>query len=499
MPVTKLLIANRGDIACRIIRTCRELDVPTVAVYSDADRGAMHVRLAIESYPIGPTPVRESYLRTEKIIEVAKKSGADAIHPGYGFLSEDCEAAQKILDAGLTWLGPSPEVLEKMACKLTSRQVAASVGVPVLPAIIETLDDETLLEKAKEIGFPLMVKPVMGKDGKGMRLVKSAADLRRALPRVKGEAIYSFWDERVYLEKYLGHAHYIEVQIAGDVHGNVVHLWEREGSVQRRFQQNSEEAPSPSLSQELRERLGRDAVAIAKAVKYVGLGTVEFLVDGEGNHFFLEMTCRIQGGHAVTEWITGQDLVKWQVAIARGEALPLKQAEVPCWGHALQCRINAEDPDREFAPSSGLITYLRTPSGHNLRVDSGVYFGWEMSPFYAPILSKISTWGPDRPAALKRMWAALGEYRIGGVRNNVAFFKALMEHKAFHRGDLHTGMLDHAWWKHKGVGPNIKFAVAAALFDEFEIEQRRAQQPVNREGNEGPSRTWKIAGKFNRL
>jgi acetyl-CoA carboxylase, biotin carboxylase subunit len=499
MPVTKLLIANRGDIACRIIRTCREIDVPTVAVYSDSDRGAMHVRLAVESFPIGPTPSRESYLRVDKLLEVCQKTGADAIHPGYGFLSEDPAAARKIIEAGITWLGPSPEVIERMACKIQAREVATSLGIPVLPAITETLDDASLLEKAREIGFPIMVKPVMGRDGKGMRLVKSATELRKALPHVKGNAIYSFWDERVYLEKFLGHAHYLEVQIAGDRHGNFVYLWEREGSVQRRFQQVADEAPSPSVTPELRKRLGEAAVAIARAIKYVGIGTVEFLMDGEGNFYFLEMTCRIQGGHAVTEWITGVDLVRWQVAIARGEKLPMKQEDVPMWGHAIQCRINAEDPDRDFAPSSGPITYLRTPAGHNLRVDSGIYFGWELSPFYAPILTKISAWGPKRHDALMRLWAALGEYRVGGIRNNIAFFKSLTENKNFIKGDFHTGLLDHPFWKHKEVGPNLKFAVAAALFDEYEIEQRRAQQPVNREGFEGPSRHWKLAGKFTRL
>lgn len=499
MPVTKLLIANRGDIACRIIRTCRELDVPTVAVYSDADRKSMHVRLAVESYPIGPTPARESYLRVDKIIDVARRAGADAVHPGWGFFSEDAEAARKIMEAGLTWIGPSPEILAKMACKLDAREVARSVGVPVLDAITETMDDDSLLERAKELGFPLMLKPVMGRDGKGMRLVKNATDLRRALPRVKGDAIFSFWDERVYLEKVVPHARYLEVQIAGDRHGNVVCLWEREGSVQRRFQQVAEEAPSPAVDAELRERLVQDAVAIARKVKYVGIGTVEFLLDTEGRHYFLEMTCRIQGGHAVTEWITGQDLVRWQVAIARGEKLPMTQDQVPLWGHAVQARINAEDPDRDFTPSSGKITYLRRPGGHNLRDDNGVYFGWELSPFYAPVLSKLSAWGPCRKHAVERLHAALGEYRVGGVRSNVAFHKGLTEYKAYLKGDLHNGLLDHPWWKQKGIGPNLKPAVIAALFDEFELEQARAQEPVKREGTAGPSRQWKLADKFNRL
>ena len=497
MPVTRLLVANRGDIACRIIRTCREMDIPTVAVYSDSDRSAMHVRLAVLSYPIGPTPSRESYLRVDKLIDVCRKTGADAIHPGYGFLSEDPEAVRRILDQGITWLGPGPEVLEKTNDKIAARTVATKVGCPVLPGLHATLDDEDLLAEAKKLGFPLMLKPVAGRDGKGMRLVKSPGELRRALPRVKGDALFSFWDERVYLEKALVHPRHIDLQIAGDSHGNYVYLWEREGSVQRRFQQVADEAPSTALTPALRKAMGEAAVAIARELGYVGLGTVEFLLDADGKFYFLEMTCRIQGGHAVTEWITGQDLVRWQILIARGEKLPLAQKAIPFWGHAVQCRINAEDPDRDFAPSSGRILYLRTPAGHRLRDDNGVYLGWELSPFYAPLLSKLSTWGPTRAEAIERMHAALSEYRIGGVRNSVAFHKALMEHKPFLRGELHTAMLDHAWWKQKKIGPNLKFAVAAALFDELEMEERRAQQP--RDQRDPGTERWQTLGRFNRL
>lgn len=495
MPVTKLLVANRGEIACRIIRTCREMDIPTVAVYSDSDRGGMHVRLAVWSYPIGPTPSRESYLRVDKLLEVAKKSGADAVHPGYGFISEDPDAAQKVLDAGLTWIGPSPEVLRIMGDKVKAREVARKVGVAVLPGIEEPLDDEALVARATELGFPVMVKPVLGRDGKGLRLVKSEAELRRALPRAKGDAIFAFWDERIYIEKALPKARHIEVQVFGDAHGNQVFLWERDGSVQRRFQQVAEEAPSPFVTPELRQRLGEAAIAIIREVGYVGAGTVEFLVDEDQAFYFLEMTCRIQGSHALTEWITGEDLVRWQIRVARGEAVPLKQEEIPLRGHAIQCRINAEDPDRDWAPSSGRLNYLRLPAGRNLRNDSGVYPGWELSPFYAPILSKLSSWGPNRDLALARMHAALSEYRIGGVRNNIAFQKALTEHRPFMKGDYHTGILDHAWWKQRGIGPNLKFAVAAALYDELELEESRAQQPAGGAGSEA----WKHHGRINRL
>jgi acetyl-CoA carboxylase biotin carboxylase subunit len=498
MPVTKLLIANRGEIACRIIRTCRELDIPTIAVYSDSDRASMHVRLAVKSYPIGPTPSRESYLRVDKLIEVCRKTGGDAIHPGYGFISEDPEAVRRIQEAGLTFIGPAPEVLERMNDKVAARDLAAAAGVPVLPGIHQTQGDDELLEQAVKLGFPLMLKPVLGRDGKGMRLVKSPGELRRALPRVKGDALFSFWDERVYLEKALVHPRHLDVQVAADSHGNCVYLWEREASVQRRFQQVLDEAPSPSVGPELRKALGEAAVAVAKAAGFVGVGTVEFLLDAENNFYFLEMTCRIQGGHAVTEWITGQDLVRWQIAIARGEKLPLAQEQIPLWGHALQCRINAEDPDRDFAPSSGQIQYLRTPAGHRVRDDNGVYPGWTLSPFYAPLLSKLSTWGPDRAEAIQRMHAALSEYRAGGVRTNVAFHKALIAHKPFLRGELHTGMLDHPFWKQKQVGSNVMFAVAAALFDELEMEERRAQQPTKAEDQAGGD-AWKALGRFSRF
>lgn len=495
MPVTKLLIANRGEIACRIIRTCREMDIPTVAVYSDADRGGMHVRLAVWSFPIGPTPSRESYMRVDKILEVAQRTGADAIHPGYGFFSEDPEAAQKVMDAGLTWIGPSPEVLRLMGDKVKAREFAQKLGIPVLPGIHEAMDDESLVQKARELDYPLMVKPVMGRDGKGLRMVRTEAELRRALPRVKGDSVFSFWDDRIYLEKMLPKARHIEVQVFGDTHGNYAYLWERDGSVQRRFQQVAEEAPSPFVTPELRVQLGEAAVSLARALNYVGAGTVEFLLDEDHNFYFLEMTCRIQGSHALTEWITGEDLVRWQIRVARGEALPLRQEEIPLRGHAIQCRMNAEDPDRDWAPSSGHINYLRLPAGRNLRNDSGVYPGWELNPFYAPILSKLSSWGPNRDLALARMHAALSEYRIGGVRNNTAFHKALTEHRPFLKGEYHAGILEHPWWKQRGIGPNLKFAAAAALFDEFELEEQRAQQPAGGAG----SQAWKQHGRINRL
>ncbi|MCL1893201.1 MAG: ATP-grasp domain-containing protein [Holophagaceae bacterium] len=497
MAVTKILVANRAEIATRIIRTCREMKIPTVAVFSDADRGAMHVRLAQESIPIGKTPTSSGYADVEKIIAAAKTVGADTIHPGCSFMSCDPYAARKIIDAGIVWIGPSPEILEIMGNKIEARKIAESVGVPVLPAVVGQMPDETLFDEAQKLGFPLMIKAVKGEHGKGIRLIKSIIELQRSLPWVKGDAIVHFEDDQIYLEKALQKPHHIEVQIMADQFGNVVHFWERDCSIQRRFQEVLEEAPSPFVSPELRKSMCEAAVTIAKKVGYVGTGTVEFLVDENHNYYFLEMTCRIQGSHQVTEWITGQDIIRWQIDIARGEKLPMKQADIPLWGHAIQARINAEDPVRDFAPSSGRISYLRTPAGRNIRNDSGVYNGWTLSPSYAPTLSKLSSWGLSRGEAIRRMATALSEYRVGGVRNNIAFQKALNEHSAFQRGETNTAMLDNNWWGTPELG-DLKFVVAAALFDELEMEEMRAQQPVGRNGNAEPS-NWKTHGKFNRI
>lgn len=498
MAVTKILVANRAEIAARIIRTCREMSIPTVAIFSDVDRGAMHVRLAVESIPIGKTPAMSGYADVEKIIAAAKRAGADAIHPGCSFLSCDPNAARNIIDAGIVWIGPSPEILETMGNKVEARKIAESAGVPVLPAVIGQMDDEILYEQAKKIGFPLMIKAIKGEHGKGIRLARSLVELQRSLPWVKGDAIVHFEDDQTYLEKFLPRPHHLEVQIMADQYGNVVHFWERDCSIQRRFQEVLEEAPSPFATHELRNSLGEAAVAIARKAGYVGAGTVEFLVDENRNFYFLEMTCRIQGSHQVTEWITGQDIIRWQIEIAMGRKLPLKQADVPLWGHSIQARINAEDPVRDFAPSSGRISYLRTPAGRNIRNDSGVYNGWTLAPSYAPTLSKLSSWGFSREEAIRRMATALSEYRVGGVRNNIAFHKALNEHPAFRRGDTNTSMLDNNWWGVPELGDDLKFVVAAALFDELEMEEMRAQQPPNRDG-EARSSQWKLHGKFNRV
>ncbi|HJW08474.1 MAG TPA: acetyl-CoA carboxylase biotin carboxylase subunit [Holophagaceae bacterium] len=496
MPVTKVLIANRGEIACRVIRTCREMGIPTVAVYSEADRGALHVRMADEAYFIGPAAARESYLVVDKILEVCKRSGADAVHPGYGFLSENAEAAKRFKAEGITFIGPNPEAIVSMGSKTAAREVAIAAGCPVVPGIQKTMSDEDLLAESQKMGFPVMLKAAMGGGGKGMRLVTKPEDFTSSLARARGEALSSFGDDSVYVEKAIIQPRHIEIQIFSDHHGNHVYLWERECSVQRRHQKVIEEAPSPHVTPEMRKAMGEAALKVARAVNYVGAGTVEFLADADRNFYFLEMNTRLQVEHPVTEWITGLDLVKWQILVARGEKLPMTQEEIPLNGWAMECRIYAEDPDKNFMPSPGKITFLRTPSGRNVRDDSGVYEGAEVPMFYDPMISKLSTWGPTRLEAIDRMRAALGEYRIGGIRHNVAFHEVLMEHEPFRSGALHTSMLDKPFWKKKEQGPSLKFAVAAALLNELEAEERRAAQPV---GSDGKPDAWKHWGKFNRF
>ena len=497
MGVTKVLIANRGEIACRVIRTCREMGIKTVAVFSEADRAALHVRMADEAYCIGPAPARESYLVVEKILDVCRRSGADAVHPGYGFLSENAEAARAFEAAGVTFIGPRPESIVSMGSKTAAREVAIAAGCPVVPGVQETMSDEDLLVASTKIGFPVMLKAAMGGGGKGMRLVTKPEDFASSLARARGEALSSFGDDSVYVEKAIVQPRHIEIQIFSDAHGNHVYLNERECSVQRRHQKVIEEAPSPHVTPEMRKAMGEAALKVARAVNYRGAGTIEFLADADRNFYFLEMNTRLQVEHPVTEWITGLDLVKWQILVARGEKLPLTQEQIPLHGWAIECRVYAEDPDKNFMPSPGRITYLKAPSGRNVRDDSGVYEGAEVPMFYDPMISKLSTWGPTRLEAIDRMRAALGEYRIGGIRHNIAFHEVLMEHEPFRTGDLHTGMLDKPFWKKKGPGPDLRFAVAAALLHELETEERRAAQPAG--SGEGKPEAWKHWGRFNRL
>jgi acetyl-CoA carboxylase biotin carboxylase subunit len=439
----KILIANRGEIACRVIRACREMNIATVAVFSDVDRDALHVRLADEAYPIGPAPSAESYLRADKILEAAKKSGAEAIHPGYGFLSENAGFVRSVVEAGLVFIGPPPEAMEAMGGKMSARRIAIDAGVPVVPGTTEPLTSfEDAERTAAEFGYPVMLKASAGGGGKGMRLVNEPGEMRSALETAQAEALAGFGDDAVYIEKAVVRPRHIEIQVFSDSQGNHVHLGERECSIQRRHQKVIEEAPSPINSAELREKMGACAVMVAKAVGYVGAGTVEFLVsDVDRSFYFLEMNTRLQVEHPVTELVTGIDLVREQIRVADGESLSFTQADISMNGHAIECRVYAEDPEHNFMPSPGIITRLRVPQGPGVRDDGGVYEGAEVSIYYDPMISKFAVWGRDREQAIDRMRRALAEYSIGGIKTTLPFFREVMQDAEFVEGKIDTGFI----------------------------------------------------------
>ena len=441
---TKILIANRGEIACRVIRACREMKIATVAIYSDADAQALHVRMADEAYNIGLAPSADSYLRRDKIIAVAKESGAEAIHPGYGFLSENAEFVREVRAAGLTFIGPPPEAMELMGGKMSARKVAIEAGVPVVPGTTEALRSyEDAKETAARFGFPVMLKASAGGGGKGMRLVIDESELKSALENAQSEALASFGDDAVYIEKAIVRPRHIEIQVFSDNHGNHVHLGERECSIQRRHQKVIEEAPSPINSAELRAEMGACAVKVAKAVNYVGAGTVEFLVsDLDKSFYFLEMNTRLQVEHPVTELVTGIDLVREQIRVASGDSLSFTQDDVQVTGHAIECRVYAEDPENNFLPSPGKITRLRLPHGPGVRDDGGVYEGSEVSIYYDPMISKFATYGRDRAEAVDRMRRALMEYQVAGIKTTLQFFREVMLDEEFIAGNLDTGFIE---------------------------------------------------------
>ncbi len=426
----------------RVIRSCRELDIPAVAVYSEADRAAPHVLMADEAVCIGPPSSVESYLNVANILEAARSIGADAIHPGYGFLSENAGFARSVLDAGLTWIGPDPETLEQMGDKVAARRLALEVGVPIVPGGMEPATDLAAVEKtAAEVGYPVLIKAAGGGGGKGMRVVTSADELPTAFERARSEAASAFADDRVYVEKVLDQPHHVEIQVFADGHGRIVSLGERECSIQRRYQKIIEETPSPFITPEVREQLSALAVKIAAACRYKGAGTVEFLVDRDQNYYFLEMNTRLQVEHPITELVTGLDLVAEQLRVASGEPLSFEQDDIQPRGHALECRIYAEDGFDSFAPSTGTVLELTAPSGMGVRLDHGIREGLEITPYYDPILGKLCTWGRTRPEAVRRMIRALEELRIVGVRTTVPFCLAVMNHPAFIRGDYCTGFI----------------------------------------------------------
>jgi acetyl-CoA carboxylase, biotin carboxylase subunit len=439
----KILIANRGEIALRVVRACAEAGIESVAVFSEADRTSLHVRAADEAYPLGPPPSAESYLQGDRIIETALASGADAIHPGYGFLAENAAFAEKVLAAGLTWIGPPPNAMRLLGDKLTARKTVQAAGVPVVPGMDVALDDPALAaEAAATVGYPVLIKASAGGGGKGMRIVKSPEELASALRSAQSEATSSFGKGTIYLERYLEGVRHVEIQIMADEHGNVVHLGERECSIQRRYQKLIEEAPSVAVDADLRERMGAVAVAAARAAGYTSAGTVEFLLDKYRNFYFLEVNTRLQVEHPVTEMVTGLDLVLEQFRIASGRPMKFKQDEVRLSGHAIECRIAAEDPFNKFAPSLGNITAMAEPGGPGVRVDSSIYRGGRVSIYYDPMLAKLIVWAPTRAHAILRMRRALKEYRVVGIQTNIPFHLGVMQSIDFQRGRIDTGFVE---------------------------------------------------------
>lgn len=490
----KILVANRGEIAVRVVRACREMGIRTVAVYSEADFGALHVRMADEAYGIGPSPSRESYLAIEKIIDVAKRAQADAVHPGYGFLAENAAFAQACRDAGITFIGPSPESIALMGSKVEARRAAAGYGVEMVPGTLDPItSDEEARAIASSIGYPIMLKASGGGGGKGLRFVTSEAEMESALRNTRSEALAAFGDDAIYIEKFVDKPRHVEIQILADTHGNAVYAGERECTIQRRHQKVIEECPSPIIDAGLRARMGEAALKVVRAARYHNAGTVEFLVDSDRRFYFLEMNTRLQVEHPITEMVTGLDLVKHQIHIAEGRELALRQDDIVMRGAAVECRIYAEDPSNNFFPCPGRITALRTPSGPGIRDDGGVYEGWTVPLDYDPLISKLVAWGATRDDAIRRMRRALGEYHIEGIKTNISFFQEILDHPDFAKGDFDTGFIDR-WLQSRDGEPRISglqrdlSALAAALFhSESLAPSTGASKPM-----ESP---WKLDGR----
>ena len=496
---SKILIANRGEIACRVIRTCRKLSVRTVAVHSDVDAHALHVEMADEAYAIGGPRPADSYLQGERIIAVAKACGAEAIHPGYGFLSENEDFARAVEKAGLVFIGPTPEAIEQMGLKDRAKAIMEKAGVPVVPGYHgEKQDDAHLAQQAKKVGYPLLIKAIAGGGGKGMRLVNNDAEFASQLAAARREAKNAFGDDRVLLEKFVTGPHHIEFQVFGDTHGHYVHLFERECSIQRRHQKVLEETPSPFLDDEMREKMGEAAVAAARAIKYRGAGTIEFIAGSDRKFYFMEMNTRLQVEHPVTEMITGEDLVEWQLRVASGEPLPLKQAEILSGGHSIEVRLCAENPDNDFLPETGTIGVLRAPhdtaeEGHehhshaDVRLETGVRQGDEVSVYYDPMIAKLVVWGDDRNEAARRMAQALSETQLLGVKTNLAFLERVVRHPAFLAGDTDTAFIERHRADLLPSTPEIPLeatvAAAARIFmDEQQSRGESAPSPWNDNG-----------------
>ncbi len=484
----KILIANRGEIAVRIIRACKELGVSTVAVYSDADRRALHVALADEAYHIGGSAPGESYLVKEKIIDAAKKSGAEAIHPGFGFLSENEAFAEMCGKEGIVFIGPTAEAIRLMGDKITARKIAHDAKVPLVPGSDGAVSDVEASVIASEIGYPVMIKASAGGGGKGMRLVRNENEFDSSLRMARSEARSAFGDDSVFVEQFIERPRHVEIQIIADSQGNTLHLFERECSIQRRHQKVIEEAPSPAISTRTRKKMGEVAIRIAKAVNYQGAGTVEFIMDQNQNFYFLEMNTRVQVEHPVTEMITSFDIVKWMIRIAAGEALPFKQKDIVMKGHALECRVYAENPETNFLPSPGVIEYVRTPNGPGIRDDSAIYSGCEITPFYDPMLSKLVVWADTREGAIQKMESALREYIVLGVKTNIGFLLRVMADKEFRAGKIDTGFIERHPELLNPATVKVEPALIAAGLAMYSSDaaEQTAQKPAS---------NWKLYGR----
>jgi acetyl-CoA carboxylase biotin carboxylase subunit len=490
----KILIANRGEIAVRVMRACREMGIGTVAVYSEADRAALHVRYADEAYFIGPSPSAESYLRMDRILEVAQRSSAEAIHPGYGFLSENAAFAKACQDAGVVFIGPPAAAITAMGEKTAARRVAVDAGVPVVPGALHALiDNAAVLLEAKRIGYPLMLKAAAGGGGKGLRLVRGPEELEASILRARSEAKSAFGDDSLYLERAILKPRHVEIQVLADIHGNTVHLFERECSIQRRHQKIIEESPSPFVTPELRERMGSLAVALAKKVGYVNAGTIEFLVDENRQPYFLEMNTRLQVEHPITEMVTGVDLVQMQIRIAQGEALPFAQKDLTQRGHSIECRVCAEDPEADFIPNPGRIESLRTPGGPGVRDDSGVYEGCEVSMFYDPLISKLVVHAQTREAAIARMLRAVSEYGITGIKTTLPFFDRALRDPKFIEGDFDTGFVERLQAGADERDRATEIAMAVAAVAEYRARRRTSLAPGA--GSSSSSLWWRLGNR----
>jgi acetyl-CoA carboxylase biotin carboxylase subunit len=490
----KVLIANRGEIAVRVIRTLREMGITSVAVYSDADRASLHVRMADEAEHVGPSPSAESYLRIDRILDAARKHGAEAIHPGYGFLSENAEFAAACEDAGLVFIGPSAASIRALGSKTEARRHAVGAGTPVVPGTDGAVTLEGALAFGREHGYPILLKAVAGGGGKGMRAITREEELESALREAASEAERAFGNAAIYVEKLIEQPRHIEIQLLGDHHGNMVHLGERECSIQRRHQKVVEESPSPLVAAhpEMRHAMGEAAIRAARAAGYYNAGTVEFLVDRDRRFYFLEVNTRLQVEHPVTELVTGLDLVRLQVEIAAGALLPFSQEEVTWRGSAIECRIYAEDPYNDFLPFPGKITRLRRPMGPGIRLDACVYPGWTVPMEYDPLLAKLVAWSGRRDESIARMIRALGEYDVGGIRTNIGFFRQILDAPEFRAGRLHTGFIDEFLARHRPPSPPADLAAIAALTAALDHMARAAGQPQVAANGASP---WLTAGR----